>query len=147
MQINIEKLNVYKYKLAIFTDRVDFIDSINEADVEKLLEIRAFDESSELKYIRSTVDAEFKGRELNDADKLYFDETYYLDIDTAKTSVDDTLLKTAIGGGKYHLPEDKKMLKVRYYYKYDDNGIAKKYDWRLLGFSDNEDNKWKRRES
>ena len=33
---------------------------------------------------------------------------------------------------------NEKMLVVRYYYEFDDNGIARKNDWRLVGFSSEE---------
>lgn len=142
---DIDKINSYKYRLSVFTDRVDFIDKLYETDVDKLLELRAFDADSEFRVYRSTVDSPFKSRLLPKSDDTeFFDDTYYLDIDTSVVDKYDRFLKHTIGGGIYHLPADNTMITVRYYYKYDDNGIAKKYDWRLVGFTDTEDKRWQK---
>ena len=139
----IEKLQELKgrYILALYTDRADFEKGIDSA--EKLLEIRVFDEHSEFRAYRSVVGIDFAFREINDQTDTYadgyFDETHYIDIDTAKTeSMNDGFTYT-IGGGRFHLPECVgKLLKVRYYYTFDSDGIARKCDWRLTGFADKE---------
>lgn len=135
-----EKLHLseYKYILAIFTDKADFIDAIN--DFDNLLEVRAFDENGEFRAYRDVISSEFKWREIINDEEYdgYFDQTQYLDIDSTKCLMSDTE-KITTGGGKYHLPKEvttKTMLNVRYYYCFDDNGIARKCDWRLVGFSD-----------
>lgn len=134
----IEAVKKYRYILAIWTDSANFASVLK--DPEKLLEVRAFDESGEFYAYRSTVDADFNCREIINDDKYAdgkYDEEQYLDIDTTKP-----YLCTA-SGGRYSLPDgvtaDK--LKVRYYYKYDDDGVARKFDWRLVGFKNSEGGK------
>lgn len=134
-----QKLNSlnYKYKMAIWTYKADFTEVVD--DIENLLEIRAFDENGEFRAYRSMLNSDFKVREIVDDEAYgdgYIDEKHYLDIDTTKCSVGDSL-KVATGGGAYHLPEmvaDSQLLKVRYFYKYDSDGIARKFDWRIIGF-------------
>lgn len=128
-----------KYKLAIWTDRADFIDK--DAPVvnpDKLLELVAFDESGEVRFRRFCVDEDFFIRELltelpKEADNGgYFDRAQYLDIDKKRSS---GCVKFAIGGGEYHLPvPDAEKIVVRYYYKFDDDGMAYIYDKRLVRF-------------
>ena len=67
-----------------------------------------------------------------------FDEAQYLDIDTKRSG---NGLTYTTGGGMYHLPEDaanKALILVRTYYAFDDNGIARKFDWRLVKFTNEE---------
>ena len=146
---NIEKIREavekYTYSFAIRTDRADFItDKSADIDEAKLLEIRCFDESGEFHAARSTVDSEFSCREITDDEKYadgYFDEAQYLDIDDKRTAADNEGWTYATGGGKYHLPEGvngNKLILVRYYYKFDEEGVARKYDWRLVKFTDEE---------
>lgn len=129
-----------KYILAIWTDKADFVDKV--ADIDKLLEVRAFDSNGEFRAYRSIVGNEFKCRDINDdisyADGM-FDETHYLDIDTTYNLQEN--LKHTIGGGCFHLPNDvtETMIKVRNYYRFDEDGVARKCDWRLVGFTDKED--------
>lgn len=129
-----------KHILAIWTDKADFVDKVT--DIDKLLEVRVFDANEEFRAYRSVVGNEFKCRELNDnisfADGA-FDEAHYLDIDTTCNS--QAGLKHTTGGGIFHLPDDVTltMIKVRNYYKFDEDGVARKCDWRLVGFTDKED--------
>lgn len=128
-----------KYKLAIWTDRADFIGRdapITEPD--KLLELVAFDESGEVRFRRFCVGEDFFVRELltesaaEDDAGGYFDKTQFLDIDTKRSN---GCVKFAIGGGKYHLPvPDAEKLVVRYYYRFDEDGMAYVYDKRLVRF-------------
>lgn len=143
--MNYDMIGKYTYILAIWTDRADFVSELTEP--EKLLEVRAFGEEGEYRAWRSCVDEEFQCRELRD-DSLpteldgWFDESQYLDIDAKRTS---GTLAFAIGAGSYHLPEaaiGNELLKIRYYYRYDGDGIARKADWRLVGFAQKEDAKW-----
>lgn len=132
-----------KYIMAIWTDKADFVEKVD--CVEKLLEVRVFDSSYEFRAYRSTVLADFKIREITD-DSVYgdgfFDENQYLDIDAKASGVlGEVCVKQATGGGRFHLPENQvesTMLTVRYYYKYDSDGIAGVFDWRLVGFDDKE---------
>ena len=132
-----------KHKLAIWTDRADFIvGNINIPDLHKLLELRAFDETGEARYYRSYVGEDFFMREISDETERSnedfdgsYEEIQYLDIDTerAKELPDGEVY--AIGGGAYHLPvPGVEKLKVKYYYKFDDNGVAYVCDKRMAGF-------------
>lgn len=134
-----EKVMQYRYSLAIWTDRADcIIDKSAPLDEDKLLEIRCFDDSGEYRAYRSVVNKDFIEREITD-DKAFdgfFNEFHYLDIDEKQSK---GTVKFTTGGGTYHLPEevsDKQKLKVRNYYKFDENGIARPVDWRLVGFAD-----------
>ena len=142
----LSKLN-YRYKLAIYSDRADFVSEVTEP--EKLLELRVFDENGEFRAYRDVLGKPFKCREINKKNENLFagsfEENQYLDIDTNYKFKDDETKRQATGGGQYHLPEDAKdmtMLKVRYYYNYNSEGIAQKCDWRLAGFEDKEDGPW-----
>lgn len=133
-----EKIKAYGYSLGIWTDRTDFLLPGELPDDDKLLEIRCFDENGEFHAVRSTVmEDRFDAREITD-DSLYdgnFDEKHFLDIDSAKTEENNDGWIYATGGGRYHLPvQNAQKLVVRYYYRFDDNGIARKCDWRLVGF-------------
>ena len=132
----------YRYMLAFFSDHADFVSEITEP--EKLLELRAFDKNGEFRAYRDLLGKPFKFREINADNEDQFDGNYeesqYLDIDTTKI-FEDGAKKQATGGGQYHLPDDAKnmtMLKVRYYYRFTDEGIAQKCDWRVVGFTDEE---------
>ncbi len=135
----------YKYKMVIFTDRVEFLDELLCAD--DLLELRAFDSSGEFRAYRDVIGKEFKVREIND-DSAYdgfFDQAQYLDIDKKETKArNDSLNQGEVittGGGRIRLPEDAKgneLILVRFYFNYNENGIAEKTDWRLVGFVNNE---------
>lgn len=132
----------YEYSLAIWSDHADFIIEKN-SDIceENLIEIRCFDDKGEFYAARSCTGENFSYREITDDSSYadgFYDESQYLDIDSSKTHGECIY---ATGGGKYHLPDDaknKKMLLVRNYYKFDSDGIARKYDWRLAGFTDEE---------
>ena len=135
-------LQRYTYAFAIWTDKVDFIlDKTADLHEERLLELRCFDESGEYRVIRSTPDMYFSEREIISDESYgdgYYDEAQYLDIDTARTEIEADGWFYATGGGRYHLPEAARMILVRNYYRYDEEGIARKYDWRLVNFTDQE---------
>lgn len=128
-----------KYKLAIWTDRADFIGrNAPVIDPDKLLELVAFDESGEVRFRRFCAGEDFFVREIltepaaEDESGGYFDKAQFLDIDTKRS---DGCVKYAIGGGKYHLPvPDAEKLVVRYYYKFDEDAMAYVYDKRLVRF-------------
>jgi hypothetical protein len=130
-----------RYILAIWTYKADFVDKID--DIENLLEVRAFDKSGEFRAYRSVIGTEFKCREIfNEKPGNAYDENHYLDIDDSKKTNKENgyILRFTTGGGSFHMPKsvNEKMLVVRYYYEFDDNGIARKNDWRLVGFSSEE---------
>ena len=138
IEINLEKINNYPFILAIWTDKADFVTEIK--NTEKLLEVHAFDEESEYRAFRSYVDDDFKIREMTDDGKNYFDEHHYIDIDSKQSNSE---IFRATGGGSFHLPEkikesDKHLLIVRFYYEADDEGVNRKTDFRLAGFTNKE---------
>lgn len=128
-----------KYKLAIWTDRADFIGrNAPVIEPDKLLELVAFDELGEVRFRRFCVGEDFFVREIltESAEKDdiggYFDKAQFLDIDTKRSNGH---VKFAIGGGKYHLPvPDAEKIVVRYYYRFDEDGMAYVYDKRLVRF-------------
>lgn len=146
----------YKYAFAIWTDRADFIiDKDGGIDEEKLLEIRCFDKDGEFYAHRDVADEPFVMREITSGydcpeKNVYFEGTYaddrydeaqYLDIDNDKTKRAGNGLTYATGGGSYHLPDDaknKRLIIVRVFYNYDREGVARKFDWRLVEFTDEE---------
>ena len=135
-------LHKYTYAFAIWTDKADFVLDKN-ADLceDRLLEIRCFDENGEFRAVRATPDLPFSEREITSDESCgddCFDEAQYLDIDTARTEKEADGWVYATGGGRYHLPEEAKMILVRNYYRYDEEGIARKYDWRLVIFTNDE---------
>ena len=135
----------YTYAFAIWTDHADFIPD-KKADLceDKLLEIRCFDESGEFRAVRTTSDKSFSEREITSDESWadgYYDEAQYLDIDTKRTEKKADGWIYATGGGRYHLPEevkDQKLILVRNYYSFDKEGVARKYDWRLVTFTNDE---------
>ena len=140
----IDSLN-YKYMMAIFTNRVEFIDELSNAD--DLLELRAFDNSGEFRAYRDVIGKEFMVREINDDSVFdgFFDQAQYLDIDKKEMNARRFGLKPGeiitTGGGRIRLPDDAKgneLFLVRFYFNYNENGIAEKVDWRLVCFVNNE---------
>lgn len=119
-----------KIIFAIWTDRADFLLDVDDLQENKLLELRAFDENSEYRIYRSTVDTDFYERYVEDSN--YFDTEQFMDIDS--TANKGNTRKT-IGGGSFHLPpmyESATKIVIRNYIKYDDDGIASVYDWRIV---------------
>lgn len=148
-----EEVKKYKYSMAIWSDSADFITANADLKEDKLLEIRCFDENGEFHAVRSELGEPFSFRRIHDKESklcdegAFFDESQYLDIDSARTEKENDNYIYATGGGRYHLPVDKiknstlpenDMLLVRYYYRFDDDGVANIYDWRLVGFTDKE---------
>ena len=158
----------YRYAFAIWTDRADFItDKTTDWREDALLEIRCFDENGEYHAVRDIPGHPFSEREIAkdparaatearvmderefyadifeaaEKKKGYFEEAQYLDIDSKMTEAKKDGWVYTIGGGRYHLPDDAKnraMILVRYYYRFDPDGVAHKYDWRLVRFTDEE---------
>lgn len=136
------KLKNYKYAYAIWTDSADFIIGKELNNEDRLLEVRCFDENGEFWARRDYPCGDFKAREITkeNESKDYIDEEQYLDIDEKLSDRAGNIIR-ATGGGKYRLPEDATnavKLLVRYYYTFDDDGIARKTDSRLLGFKPKE---------
>lgn len=144
MREMIDAVKDYKYVFAFWTDHADFItDKAAPLNESFLLEIRCFDEKGEYYARRDSIIDEFIAREITvekEADYAdgSYDEAQYLDIDTTRSN---ETLTFAAGSGCYHLPEDAKnnpLILVRTYYKFDEDGVARKFDWRLVKFTDEE---------
>lgn len=122
--------------LAIFTDRVEFIDArdLNAHGLQRALELRVFTEDSELHAVRGDLGRGFQCRLINDADmsgNSYLDEKQYLDI-----AENDSGVCTTVGGGTFQLPaghEDATFIKIRNYLDFDDDGLAQVVDFRIVG--------------
>lgn len=111
-------------------------------DIEKVTEIRAFNETKEIWLHRDSLGIDFYFREINDNDiseDSYFDETQLLDIDTDFKPIEKDSKTTfvATGGGKYTLPihSDVNAVIVRNYLRFNKaTGRAEVYDFRVLDF-------------
>ena len=139
------------YIIAALTDEyiVDYWPSEKYQEIvdreELVLEIRVFDNGSEMKISRGNIGSAFKERRISDKEKDMekidiFDEVQYLDIDDTK-EMKDRMVKTT-GGGKFKLPLNKKenaKIRIRYYLgKYERTGQARVEDWRVVGFEEGE---------
>lgn len=153
------------YIFAETTEEIVFCCADSRADeertaetVEKLfsqgLEIRIFDEESEAKWFRASVEKQFRFRERRDVKNskketdglLWWDESQYLDVDTKRTQKARLQGRIspgtvyATGGGEYPLPiEDYENVKIRirnYLGKDTDTGELYAADWRLAGFGE-----------
>lgn len=125
------------------------LDALN---VDKLLELRVFNEKGEYRLIRPDIGQNFRIRCIID-NKLeeqnqpisYFDKDLYLDI----SKVNGCMVSSA-NGGEYELPSGKlnigegMMLTIRNYLSYNDqgknaDGQARISDWRIVGFKEEVD--------
>ena len=114
------------------------ISEIDPLDESTLLELRVFDENHEIKKIRGSLKDKFQKR---DSSEIQCDkkrtEIQYLDIDTDnknkfKCSLNNTW---GIGGGEYRLPNDNlDRVVIEHYYKADDKGFYKPFDFRIVCF-------------
>ena len=113
----------------------------NTGDVSHLLEIRLFNRDMELRASRPEIGMPFIWRIIDDNkfkdtlngetfEERTYTEQQYLDIDSTKTN---GRTYTATGGGSYILPIDNaEKLEIRSYCIYDDNGILKIVDFRIV---------------
>lgn len=134
------------YVIVQCTDKLDIEKSMNNAvDMDNCwkhgLDIRVFDESGEIHFVRGSIADDFIVRKIIDLPDIdetsYFDESQFLDIDTKRS--DATKGKAvATGGGIYPLPlenyDDAKIV-IRNYVEYEkDTGRAYIKDWRCVRF-------------
>lgn len=112
-------------------------------DIAHLLEARLFNDSSEIRAVRSGIGKPFIWREIDDGkfkEKLdssnenFGDRTYsekqYLDIDATKSNGKSYRF---IGGGSYTLPvENAERIELLHYGDYDENGIFTLRDFRIV---------------
>ncbi len=99
-------------------------------DITHALEVRLFDELGELKAVRANIGSEFVWRYINDDDvskDCIYDEVQYLD-----AAKNDGAEYTAIGGGRYEMPEAGfERVVIRHYGEYDEDGIFSLKDFRI----------------
>ena len=119
-----------QYTTRIFCD--EFSGTVDDA--VHLLEIRLFNENAEIRASRPEIGMPFTWRIIDDSrfrEALSGDETFEdLDIDSTKSFGRNY---TATGGGHYTLPvENAEKLEIRNYCVYDDNGILKIVDLRIV---------------
>ena len=102
-------------------------------DTAHILEIRLFDKHGELKAVRANIGRGFVWRYINDEEVpkecIYdSDEVQYLD-----AAENGSTEYTAIGGGRYEMPEAGfKYVKIRHYGEYDKNGMFSLKDFRIV---------------
>ena len=131
--------------VAYFTDRADCVTEISAEEIKKLLELRAFNETSEFYAGRSLIGEEFTCRYIDDKkiptdDATHMLETHYLDIDTTFTeagkSVGDLFEYKTMTGGVYHLPLENadRLLLCNYISYKNPEGLAQVYDYRFVRF-------------
>ena len=131
--------------VAFFTDRADCVTGISVEEMKKLLELRAFNETSEFYACRSLIGETFTCRYIDDKkiptdDAAHMLETHYLDIDTTFTEagkpVGDLFEYKTMTGGVYHLPiENANRLLLCNYISYKNpEGLAQVYDYRFVRF-------------
>ena len=130
---------------AYFTDRADCVTAIEREEMEKLLELRAFNETSEFYACRSLIGEKFTCRYIEDEeipkdDATHMLETHYLDIDTTFTEagkpVGDLFAYKTMTGGVYHLPIENadRLLLCNYISYKNPEGLAQVYDYRFVKF-------------
>lgn len=112
-----------------------------KSNIEKLLDMRIFNEHAEYRVFRGDIGRSFMMRFKQDTEgEDYYDDEQYLDIDESRSAPGFQKGKQvrATGGGYYALPLDScKGIKliIRNYLGYrDGSGQAYIKDWRLLGF-------------
>ena len=133
--------------VAYFTDRADCVTGISAEEVKKLLELRAFNETSEFYACRSLTDAPFVCRFIDDGgmpmdDETHMLETHYLDIDTDRTYNPHRKENSGMyeyqtmTGGVYHLPAaNADRVQLCNYITYDNaESIAQVCDYRFVKF-------------
>ena len=100
-------------------------------DIAHALEIRLFDERGELKAIRANIGRDFVWRYINDdgvPEDCVYDEVQYLD-----SAKNDTAEYTAIGGGRYEMPDAGfERVVIRHYGEYDADGMFSLKDLRIV---------------
>ena len=119
-------------------------------DEKHLIELRIFDEDSELKISRLNINSEFSWRYISDTEfrkrleseedeflrefeNRVYNEAHYLDINENYTHGTNY---TTTGGGKYTLPvENAEKVRLRNYLEYDNDGLLNITDFRIIGFS------------
>ena len=143
------------YVLAYFTDafRAGWADRMlaeAESNMDKLLELRVFNDSRELWLHRSRLGAPFvwrlaaeEGIKPEEKEKYCFETRQLLDLGEgpdAEPTFDESdglrVLKTEAGRSfKLPIAKDERYVRILNYVAYDENGVANAADWRLMGFA------------
>ena len=125
--------------ILMYTDRFEVCDTGDISDIPHLLEARIFSDIAELKIMRPTIADQFSYRLIDDSkltDKNYIQEEQFLDIDKKvyDKSPDKNTYPTT-GGGSFSLPvENACKVVIRNYISFDDEGIARISDFRVVKF-------------
>ena len=131
------------YAIITYTDHFEVVSAkdIDEVNVEKLLDIRAFNDRAEVRLYRDYFGNPFnKLVVISDEDEGfsdYYDDEQFLDIDLRRSLDRGNDKVIATGGGVYSLPfiptKDAKVI-IRNYVDYDEDGQAFIKAWRVAGF-------------
>lgn len=130
-----EELNklANKTALMVFTDKVaceKWNGVPDEFKMDRLLEIRVFDESAEFRAVRDCMGAEFYARTLEADSENEIQEIQYLDIDDTKSSGHKYV---TTGGGEYELPvADAKTITICNVIECDEDGVYRVVDFRIV---------------
>ena len=115
----------------------------DDFDLNKMLEIRIFNISQEVKWFRPDIASNFKIRTMTDEGDV-FDEWQYLDIDTKQQiqSIDKGNMVQSTTGGKYFIPVSdisvKTAIHIRCRIDYYPSGKAYVSDFRCIEFGEKE---------
>lgn len=125
-----------KTLFCIYTTHFCCTNNTTVEDTKHLLELRLFDENSELKAVRANIGQPFFWRYITDEDvpdDCTYDELQYLDIDKTKTGGTEYV---SIGGGHYQMPrEGLERVLIRHYGEYDsESGMFSLKDFRIVKF-------------
>lgn len=142
------------YVLAYYTDafRAGWADQMLaevESNMDKLLELRVFNENRELWLHRSALGSPFAWRLAAEGEKkpeekeeYCFETRQLLDLGEgpdAEPAFDQDglrVLKTEAGRSfKLPITKEERYVRIMNYVAYDENGIANAADWRLVGFA------------
>lgn len=107
--------------------------------IDRLLELRVFNEMGELLVCRDYLGEPFWTRVIEDGEDnpyAFFEETHYLDLDGEPEIKNSRAYCRTMGGGSYVLPfsEKKDRVKVRTYLAEAENGTEYAVDWRIVAF-------------
>lgn len=108
--------------------------------INRLLEVRVFDNTKELRMYRDYIGSEFENIKLVSDENMiregavmdYYDDFQYLDVKKY-----DGEMVTATGGGTYRFPIEvsaDSRVQIRNYVSYDEHGQAGIIAWRLVKF-------------
>lgn len=107
-----------------------------EHAIERILEIRAYSKETEFHAVRDSIAEEctLSWRVVKDCDyDFYLDDVQYLDIDSSRSDAAHCQY-FATGGGEYTLPiANAERVRIRNYFRYDEDGLAQAVDFRIVG--------------